>query len=33
MNGNVEIVVTDKSGEKRVVTVQGTTIESTDDRR
>lgn len=33
MNGNVEIVVTDKSGEKRVVTVQGATIENTDDRR
>lgn len=34
MNGGVEIVVTEKSGEKRLVTVQGATaIESTDDRR
>lgn len=33
MNGSVEIVVTEKSGEKRLVTVQGATVESTDDRR
>lgn len=33
MNGGVEIVVTEKSGEKRLVTVQGSSVESTDDRR
>lgn len=33
MNGGVEIVVTEKSGEKRLLTVQGTTVENTDDRR
>lgn len=33
MNGAVEIVVTEKSGEKRLVTVQGATVETTDDRR
>jgi len=33
MNGSVEIVVTEKSGEKRLVTVQGATVETTDDRR
>lgn len=32
MNGGVEIVVTEKSGEKRLVTVQGT-LETADDRR
>lgn len=33
MNGGVEIVVTEKSGEKRLVTVQGATVEGSDDRR
>lgn len=32
MNG-VEIVLTEKSGEKRLVAVQGATVDNTDDRR
>jgi len=30
---SVEIILTEKSGEKRLVTVQGASVETADDRR